>query len=55
MDQGVAGVGTAHFGYWWLLSSYGILGGFGLGMTYVTPVATVTKWFPERRGLAARP
>ena len=31
--------------------SYGFLGGIGMGMGYITPVATVTKWFPERRGL----
>lgn len=31
--------------------SYGVLGGFGMGMGYITPVATLVKWFPERRGL----
>jgi MFS transporter, OFA family, oxalate/formate antiporter len=30
---------------------YGVLGGFGMGMGYICPVATVTKWFPDRRGL----
>ena len=30
---------------------YGVLGGFGMGMGYITPVATLVKWFPERRGL----
>jgi MFS family permease len=48
----LAGLGTARFGYGWLLATYGVLGGFGNGIAYVTPVATVTKWFPERRGLA---
>jgi len=31
--------------------SYGVLGGIGMGMGYITPVATITKWFPDRRGL----
>ncbi len=34
-----------------LYFSYGALGGIGMGMGYITPVATLTKWFPERRGL----
>src|SRR5437879_6207637 len=48
----LAGLGTAHFGAGWLYLTYGLVGGFGVGMGYVTPVAVVTKWFPERRGLA---
>ncbi len=31
---------------------YGIVGGAGIGLGYVTPVATVAKWFPDRKGLA---
>jgi MFS transporter, OFA family, oxalate/formate antiporter len=31
---------------------YGVLGGVGLGLGYVTPVATVAKWFPDKKGLA---
>ena len=31
---------------------YGVIGGVGIGMGYVTPVATVAKWFPDRKGLA---
>jgi OFA family oxalate/formate antiporter-like MFS transporter len=34
-----------------LYFSYGLLGGIGMGMGYITPVATITKWFPDRRGL----
>src|SRR5512146_1270534 len=30
---------------------YGVLGGIGMGMGYITPVATLVKWFPDRRGL----
>lgn len=32
---------------------YGIIGGIGLGIGYITPVATLLKWFPKRRGFAA--
>jgi MFS transporter, OFA family, oxalate/formate antiporter len=35
-----------------LYAGYGLLGGIGLGLGYVTPVATVAKWFPDRKGLA---
>jgi OFA family oxalate/formate antiporter-like MFS transporter len=31
---------------------YGIIGGIGLGVGYITPVSTLIKWFPDRRGLA---
>jgi MFS transporter, OFA family, oxalate/formate antiporter len=34
----------------WL--GYGVLGGMGLGIGYITPVSTLVKWFPDRRGLA---
>lgn len=32
--------------------SYGIIGGIGLGLGYITPVSTLVKWFPDKRGLA---
>jgi MFS family permease len=48
----LAGLFTARFGVWWLYATYGVIGGFGLGMGYVSPVAMVTKWFPRHRGLA---
>jgi OFA family oxalate/formate antiporter-like MFS transporter len=35
-----------------LYAGYGVIGGIGLGLGYVTPVATVSKWFPDRKGLA---
>jgi MFS transporter, OFA family, oxalate/formate antiporter len=38
---------------WWWDCTYGIIGGIGNGMAYITPVATVTKWFPDKRGLAS--
>jgi len=30
---------------------YGVVGGIGIGLGYVTPVSTVAKWFPDKRGL----
>ncbi len=37
---------------WLLYLSYGVIGGLGLGAGYVTPVSTIIKWFPDKRGLA---
>src|SRR5437763_5047259 len=36
---------------YWLYFSYGILGGIGLGLGYIVPVATLVKWFPDKRGM----
>src|SRR5438477_5625950 len=36
---------------WWLYLSYGFIGGLGLGLVYIVPVAVLVKWFPDRRGL----
>ena len=36
---------------WWLYLSYGFIGGIGLGLGYIVPVAVLVKWFPDRRGL----
>lgn len=35
-----------------LFLTYGVIGGCGLGFGYVTPVATVSKWFPDKKGFA---
>ena len=45
------------WGVWWhqlwmLYVGYGVLGGCGLGLGYITPVSTLIKWFPDRRGMA---
>ena len=34
-----------------LVISYGVIGGLGVGLAYVTPIATCIKWFPDKRGL----
>lgn len=36
---------------WGLYAGYGVIGGIGMGMGYICPVATIAKWFPDRRGL----
>ena len=38
-------------GLWWLYLTYGVLGGIGLGLAYIVPVAVLVRWFPDRRGL----
>lgn len=49
----LAGLGTRSLGAPWMYVTYGVLGGLGLGIGYVTPVAAVTKWFPDRRGFGS--
>ncbi len=49
----LAGLGTAQLGAWWIYLTYGVIGGLGLGLGYITPVAAVTKWFPDKRGLGS--
>jgi OFA family oxalate/formate antiporter-like MFS transporter len=47
----VAGYAAAHHSLRGMYLGYGILGGLGMGMGYITPVATLVKWFPDMRGL----
>ena len=35
-----------------VLGGYGVLGGIGLGLGYISPVSTLIKWFPDRPGMA---
>ena len=48
----LTGVAIAQGELWILYLGYGILGGLGLGVGYITPVSTIIKWFPDKRGLA---
>ncbi|CAM4210402.1 OFA family MFS transporter [Jeotgalicoccus halotolerans] len=47
-----AGLGIQLEMLWLLYVGYGVLGGIGLGIGYITPVSTLVKWFPDRRGMA---
>jgi OFA family oxalate/formate antiporter-like MFS transporter len=47
----IAGYAAAHHSLRGMYLGYGVLGGFGMGMGYITPVATLVKWFPDMRGL----
>jgi MFS family permease len=48
----VSALGVRLHNIWLLYLGYGVLGGCGLGLGYITPVSTLIKWFPDRRGMA---
>ncbi|WP_343561919.1 OFA family MFS transporter [Kiloniella sp. b19] len=48
----IGSVGIATHQLWLLYVGYGALGGAGLGLGYVSPVSTLIRWFPDRRGMA---
>jgi MFS family permease len=48
----VGSVGIRTHQLWLLLLGYGVLGGIGLGLGYISPVSTLIKWFPDRPGMA---
>jgi MFS family permease len=48
----VSALGIATNQLWLLYLGYGVIGGIGLGMGYISPVSTLIKWFPDRPGLA---
>lgn len=48
----VAAAGIAWHQIWLVYLGYGVLGGIGLGIGYVSPVSTLIKWFPDKRGMA---
>lgn len=47
---GALGVHTHNL--WLVYLGYGIFGGLGLGIGYITPVSTLIAWFPDRRGMS---
>jgi MFS family permease len=49
----IGGIGIWLHQLWLLYFGYGVIGGCGLGLGYVSPVSTLIKWFPDRRGMAA--
>jgi MFS family permease len=48
----VGAFGVATHQIWLLYLGYGVLGGTGLGIGYISPVSTLIKWFPDRPGMA---
>jgi MFS family permease len=48
----VGSLGIQTHQFWLLVLGYGVLGGVGLGIGYISPVSTLIKWFPDRPGLA---
>jgi len=48
----IGGIGIVTGQLWLLYLGYGVLGGCGLGLGYVSPVGTLIRWFPDRRGMA---
>jgi MFS family permease len=48
----IGAVGVMVHQLWLLWLGAGLLGGIGLGLGYITPVSTLIKWFPDRRGMA---
>src|SRR5882757_2309114 len=61
--RGIAAAAGLCYGLGWVLAgqaggnlllltlSYGVLGGIGLGLGYIVPLATLIKWFPDKRGM----
>jgi MFS family permease len=48
----ISAIGVYLHNLWVIYFGYGILGGFGLGIGYISPVSTLIKWFPDRPGMA---
>ena len=48
----VSAVGIHYHQLWIIYLGYGVLGGCGLGIGYISPVSTLIKWFPDRPGMA---
>ncbi len=48
----VSAVGVYLHQMWMLWLGSGVIGGIGLGLGYISPVSTLIKWFPDRRGMA---
>lgn len=48
----LAALGVAVHQLWLMWLGAGVIGGIGLGLGYISPVSTLIKWFPDRRGMA---
>jgi MFS family permease len=48
----LSAVGIQLHQFWLMILGSGVIGGIGLGLGYISPVSTLIKWFPDRRGMA---
>jgi len=48
----IASLGVSLHNIWLVYFGYGFVGGIGLGIGYISPVSTLIKWFPDRKGVA---
>src|SRR5436853_5533054 len=48
----MSAVGVSTHQLWLMWLGSGVIGGIGLGLGYISPVSTLIKWFPDRRGMA---
>src|SRR5690242_14528112 len=48
----VSAIGVYLHQLWIIYLGYGVLGGIGLGIGYISPVSTLIRWFPDRPGMA---
>jgi MFS family permease len=48
----IGGIGVSIHQLWLVYVGCGFIGGIGQGLGYITPVSTLIKWFPDRRGMA---
>ncbi len=48
----IGSIGIFTHQLWLVYLGYGVFGGCGLGLGYVSPVSTLIRWFPDRRGMA---
>lgn len=46
----IVSAGNEIIGTVWLIITYGIIGGAGIGFAYVCPIAALVKWFPDKKG-----
>jgi len=48
----ISALGVYTHQFWLMIVGSGVIGGIGLGLGYISPVSTLIKWFPDRRGMA---
>jgi MFS family permease len=48
----IAAIGVTVHQLWIMWLGGGVIGGIGLGLGYISPVSTLVRWFPDRRGMA---